>query len=169
MKTKPSGNSEYQNKRRLLLEVKEQAKQNDMLSTAIAVSKLNVQFDLSAKDIKDELQKIDCIVSLPHVYNYFRLGKAPAKVQSYIRADRINPTEVLAVMHKHQTDAELIKIVDKIVAEKEKELNLQRQQQKVEKEKTIQQKVLNFFKKQGITPNDRDRENLLRITGKYAL
>jgi glycyl-tRNA synthetase beta subunit len=169
MKTKPNGSTEGLNKRKLLFEAKENAKKNDMLETAVTILKLHTHFDMAPKDIINELKKIDCIISLPHVYNHLKLAKVPAKIKSYIKTDKINPTDVLAVIHKHQSDSELIKIVDKIVSEKEKELNAQRQQQKVEKVKTIEQKILSFFKRQGITPNDKDRENLMRITGKYAI
>jgi len=36
-----------------------------------------------------------------------------------------------------------------------------------QKEKTIQQKIINFLKNQGIIPSEKDRENILKITGKY--
>lgn len=157
------------NKRNYLLEVKENAKQNNMLGTAIAVSKLNVEFDMSAKEIKEELEKINCTISLPHVYNYLRLAKLPAKVQAHIKAERINPTDVLAELHKHQSDAELITIVDKIVAAKERESKVKSQKQREQKVQSIQNKILAFFENNGISPSKKNIESLNKITGKYAI
>lgn len=169
MKTLKISSSEQLNKRKDLFAVKEHAKTNDMLETGMAVFKLQVKYDLKPKEIRLELKKIGCIISLPHVYNYIRLANVPDKVKSYIKSGKINPTDVLAVIHKHQSKAELNKIVDSMVAEKEKELNAHKKKQHVEKVKSIEQKIFGFLERQGIMPTEKDRENLMRITGKYAL
>lgn len=156
-----------QPKRIVLREIQENAKKNDMLGTAIAVSKLNSNFEMSAKNIQLEMQKIGIMVSLPHIYNYLRLAKLPPKIRAYIKADRINPTDVLGELHKHQSDVELIKIIDKMVAEREKQSHNKMQTKKQERVQTLQNKIMNLFP--GATISQADIKRLTEITGKYAI
>ena len=149
-------------RKKMLLEAKEKSKKNDMLGAAVAISTLHNEFKMSPQDIIKELSKYDCKISVPHIYNHFKLAKVPAKVKTYIRTNKINPTDVLAKIKKHQTENELIKEIDKLVAQREIE-----EEKKIQKEKTIQQKIINFLKNQGIIPSEKDRENILKITGKY--
>jgi hypothetical protein len=72
-----------------------------------------------------------------------------------------------AKIKKHQTENELIREIDKIVAQREIEQEKIIEEKKIQKEKTIQQKIINFLKNQGIIPSEKDRENILKITGKY--
>lgn len=154
-------------RKKMLLEAKEKSKKNDMLGAAVAIATLHNEFKMSPQDIIKELSKYNCKISVPHIYNHFKLAKVPAKVKTYIRTNKINPTDVLAKIKKHQTENELIREIDKIVAQREIEQEKIIEEKKIQKEKTIQQKIINFLKNQGIIPSEKDRENILKITGKY--
>ena len=91
---------------------KKYARQNDMLKTAHFVSLLRDKFVLSPKEIQFKLAKANCHISLPHIYNHFKLNDVPDKVKEHIDAGKINSTQVLSLMHKHQVPEELIADVE---------------------------------------------------------
>ncbi len=131
----------------LFNQIKEYSSKNDMLGASIPTLKLHNQFDYSPEDIVSTLAKMNCKISKPHIYNHFKLAGLPAKVKSYIRAGRIQPTKVLFLIHKHQDDAELIQLVENEIAEKETENELKQQENKIRSEKENQAKFIAQTKK----------------------
>jgi len=105
----------------MLRQVKIQSSKNDMFGAAIPVSKLRYEFGLEPEETRLSLKKIGCKISLPHIYNHYKLAELPPKVKTYIKTNKIKATKVLGMLHKNQDESELIKLVEKFVANKEKE------------------------------------------------
>lgn len=137
----------------ILLKAKEAAKKNDMLGTAIEVSKLH-EMGVPVKEIPSKLKKVGCQVSIPHVYNHIKLADVSSKVKAHIKAGRINPTDVLELMHKHQTKAELSELVDKKVAELEKEFKIQHKSKLQIQMDRLKERMVKELKKAGLEPKD---------------
>lgn len=163
MKTKPSAS----NKKRELVEARNAAQRNDFLQTAISIGNLHTS-GLSPAEIITETAKIGLNISLPHVYNYIKISKIPASVQVYIRKDKINATDVLNIMHKHQTEQELLELVKQKVAEREDKELANKQKRQEEKIKKIENNIVSFFERNGIMPSKKDMGILMKITGKYT-
>lgn len=136
----------------VLKEVKAAASKNDMLGTSIEVNKL-YEMGIPIKEIPNKLKKVGCQISLPHIYNYIKLSDVPAKVKAHIKANRIQPTEVLKLMHKHQTASELNELVDEAVAVREKELNAQNKSKIKNQIDRFKSKISKELKRAGIEPN----------------
>lgn len=174
MKTKTVSPSTF-NKRKEWEAARTAAQRNDFLQTAIAIGRIHTEGGVSPKEIVSEGSKNGLKISLPHVYNCLKISTLPAKVQAYIRAEKINATDVLGVIHKHQSEKELLTIVQKMVAKREKQMleskkqMLESQKQKIaQNTKTIQEKIRNFLTNHNITPSEKDLKALFAITGKYT-
>ena len=137
----------------VLKRAREAASRNDMLGTAIEVSHL-YDMGIPIKEIPNRLKKVGCQVSLPHVYNHIKLAGVPAKVKAHIKSDRIQPTEVLKLMHKHQTDSELIELVDKEVAQREQKLNVQNKSKLQTQIDRFKSRMSKELKRAGVEPNE---------------
>ncbi|HMW11039.1 MAG TPA: hypothetical protein PLC61_07230 [Chitinophagales bacterium] len=167
MKTKTVSPSTF-NKRKEWEAARTAAQRNDFLQTAIAIGRIHTKGGVSPKEIVSEGSKNGLKISLPHVYNCLKISTLPAKVQAYIRAEKINATDVLGVIHKHQSEKELLTIVQKMVAEREKQMLEGKKQKIAQNTKTIQEKIRNFLTNHNITPSKKDLKALFAITGKYT-
>ncbi|HMY43558.1 MAG TPA: hypothetical protein PLW92_10900 [Chitinophagales bacterium] len=167
MKTKTVSPSTF-NKRKEWEAARTAAQRNDFLQTAIAIGRIHTEGGVSPKEIVSEGSKNGLKISLPHVYNCLKISTLPAKVQAYIRAEKINATDVLGVIHKHQSEKELLTIVQKMVAEREKQMLEGKKQKIAQNTKTIQEKIRNFLTNHNITPSKKDLKALFAITGKYT-
>lgn len=154
-------NSTHGSLKQTLKRAKEAAVKNNMLESSLEVLRLRDEHNIPAREIVTKLNKIGCKISLPHVYNYFKLAEAPTKVHAHIRANRIQESQVLGCFHKHQTTAELIEEVDKVVAKNELKDK--------KKKQTLKNKVINFLETNGIIPTSDDKKSILQITSKYAV
>ena len=157
MKTKTVSPSTF-NKRKEWEAARTAAQRNDFLQTAIAIGRIHTKGGVSPKEIVSKGSKNGLKISLPHVYNCLKISTLPAKVQAYIRAEKINATDVLGVIHKHQSEKELLTIVQKMVAEREKQMLEGKKQKIAQNTKTIQEKIRNFLTNHNITPS---KKNLL--------
>ncbi len=151
----------------VLKKIKQESSNNDMLATAIQIAKLHTEFELKPEKIESELKKINCQISLPHVYNHIKLAGVPAKVKSQIKAGKIKATDVLGLMHKHQEPKELIDLVDKAIVQREKELQEKRlrmsQKKEAEKSKTLIEKISRAFENvTGKKPDSSDINDMIR-------
>lgn len=167
MKTKTVSPSTF-NKRKEQEAARTAAQRNDFLQTAIAIGRIHTKGGVSPKEIVSEGSKNGLKISLPHVYNCLKISTLPAKVQAYIRAEKINATDVLGVVHKHQSEKELLTIVQKMVAEREEQMLEGKKQKIAQNTKTIQEKIRNFLTNHNITPSKKDLKALFAITGKYT-
>ena len=167
MKTKTVSPSTF-NKRKEWEAARTAAQRNDFLQTAIAIGRIHTEGGVSPKEIVSEGSKNGLKISLPHVYNCLKISTLPAKVQAYIRAEKINATDVLGVIHKHQSEKELLTIVQKMVAKREKQMLESKKQKIAQNTKTIQEKIRNFLTNHNITPSEKDLKALFAITGKYT-
>lgn len=167
MKTKTVSPSTF-NKRKEWETARTAAQRNDFLQTAIAIGRIHTEGGVSPKEIVSESSKNGLKISLPHVYNCLKISTLPAKVQAYIRAEKINATDVLGVIHKHQSEKELLTIVQKMVAKREKQMLESKKQKIAQNTKTIQEKIRNFLTNHNITPSEKDLKALFAITGKYT-
>lgn len=167
MKTKSVNYSTF-NKRKEWELARMAAQQNDFLQTAIVIGRIHTEGGISPKEIVSEGIKNGMKISLPHVYNYIKISTLPDKVKAYIRAEKINATDVLGVIHKQQTEKELLIIVQKMVNEREKQILESKKQKIAENKKTIQEKFRNFLTNHNITPSEKDLKALFAITGKYT-
>ena len=109
---------------------------------------------------------IGCKISLPHIYNHYKLADLPAKVKSYIKADKIKPTEVLGMLHKQQDASELIELVEKFVANKEKENHEKTLQSQLKLTKHKKETFLEFINKKykQATGQSLNEKKLIKIT-----
>lgn len=131
----------------LFNQIKVYSSQNNMLGASIPASKLHKRFKYSPDDIVEILAEMNCKISKPHIYNHFKLASVPAEVKAHIRAERIQPTKVLELIHKHQDDEELIKKVESEIATKEKENELKKKKNKIRSEEENQIKFIAQTKK----------------------
>ncbi len=143
MKPKPASSSKQSERFALLKQYKAQAGQNNLLGASIAASKLHRKFKMSPDEIITELDKLNCTVSKPHMYNHFKLADVPAEVMFFLKSGKIKPTEVLGLIKKHQEPAQLIKLVEKAVAKNEKENELKKRQYK---EKTETEEIAKLMR-----------------------
>lgn len=162
-------NSTHGSLKQTLKRAKEAAVKNNMLESSLEVLRLRDEHNIPAREIVTKLNKIGCKISLQHVYNYFKLAEAPTKVHAHIRANRIQESQVLGCFHKHQTTAELIEEVDKVVAKNELNASLTKQKKDKKKKQTLKNKVINFLETNGIIPTSDDKKSILQITSKYAV
>lgn len=131
----------------LFNQIKTCSSKNDMLGAAILTAKLHRNFEYSPDDIVKILSEMNCKISKPHVYNHFKLANLPAKVKAYIRAERIQPTKVLGLIHKHQDNTELIQLVEREIEKREADFELKQQENKIRSEQENQLKFLAQTKK----------------------
>ena len=128
-------------------EIKRCARQNDMLKTSRSVALLRDRFALTAKESQFKLSKANCHISLPHIYNLLKLNDAPKKVHKHIDEGKINSTQVLSLMHKHQEPEELIEDVEvNILMLEQADANSKVKLQQKETDKAVEEVVKVFNK-----------------------
>ncbi len=142
--------------------------QNKMLEAAVVMSQVRT-LGYSPDDIIKKLKQMKCKISKPHVYNLLKLAGVPEKVKNHINKGNIKASEVLVQMHKHQEPSELIKLIEKCVEDRKRNLESKRIEilKKIDEQKKIKfrKKLEHEAEKYGYNLDSPVIQNLLGLTG----